>query len=99
MNMATHAYGGAPITGTGVPPPIPRKYGDPVGPTPVSPRPRKPRPRKPPYRRDTPLTGGGDPRNFAVKCATAAAAPPRVMVMGVVAEGGGAVGITKRIKQ
>ena len=37
---ATH---GGPVTGTGVPPPIPRKYGDPpVGPTPVSPRPRKP---------------------------------------------------------
>ena len=34
---ATHR---GPVTGTGVSPPTPRKYGDPVGPTPVSPRPR-----------------------------------------------------------
>ena len=73
---ATH---GGSVTGTGVFPPIPRKYGDPVGPIPVSPRPRKTPVNGGSVQARSPVNGDGDPppRNFAVKSATAAAAPPR----------------------
>ena len=53
-------YGG-PVTGTGFLFPIPRKYGDPVGPTPVSPRPRKTPVNGGPVQTRTPVNGDGEP--------------------------------------
>ena len=44
---------------------------------PLAPVPVRPRPRSPPFRRDPPFAGDGVPRYFAVKSATAAAAPLR----------------------
>jgi len=55
---ATH---GGPVTGTGFLFPIPRKYGDPVGPTPVSPRPRKTPVNGGPVQTRTPVNGDGEP--------------------------------------
>ena len=55
---ATH---GGPVTGTGVFLPIPRKYGDPVGPTPVSPRPRKTPVNGGPVQTRSPVNGDGEP--------------------------------------
>ena len=55
---ATHR---GPLTGTGLPPPIPRKYGDPVGTTPVSPRPRKRPVPVAPVRMRSPINGGRAP--------------------------------------
>ena len=55
---ATH---GGPVTGTGVSPLIPRKYGDPVCPTPVSPRPRKTPVKEGPVQTRSPVNGDGEP--------------------------------------
>ena len=57
-SRATH---GGPVTGTGFPPPIPRKYGDPVGPTHVSPRPRKTPVNGGPVQTRSPVNGDGEP--------------------------------------
>ena len=58
VGRATH---GGPVTGTGFLFPIPRKYGDPVGPTPVSPRPRKTPVNGGPVQTRTPVNGDGEP--------------------------------------
>ena len=61
INDEPRATHGGPVTGTGFLFPIPRKYGDPVGPIPVSPRPRKTPVNGGPVQTRTPVNGDGEP--------------------------------------